>query len=264
MAAEKLCFGSFFSPSKSRANTVPGFIMAEEAFTMEEEVELLRHVDESSARWTRRRTRITKNYGPHYMYSERDTPEGRFRYTNGNIIRTPLPPFMHTLVMPIVQRNVPELHEFTPNQLHVALYRKGEDSKIRMHNDNKMGELGPYIVGMCLRSDCSMTFLHPKTGKKRIINLPRRCVYVMTGESHHDWRHGILSGDTDEDRVSFTLRDVRRLNVEDGAKITKSRHIPSERAILMQMEKDRGRREETTNALQHIRVGGGIIDEQVV
>lgn len=238
MLSNKSCLGGIFSTGKSRATSVPGLILVEQAMSSEEEKSLLEAADESSVRWARRRTRITKNYGPYYLFTERDTPHGRFRFTDGKVVHTPLPPFLYSLVLPIVRRAVPLLQDFEPNQVHIALYRKGEDGKIRMHNDNKMGELGPYIVGMCLVSDCDMTFVRPRDGRKRVVHLPRRCVYVMTGESHTEWRHGILSGQTPGDRVSFTLRDVRNLAVEGDAKVTKSSHVPSERALAMQRQKD--------------------------
>lgn len=206
--------------------------------TIFEEIALLRAVDESPAPWTRRRTRITKNYGPYYLYSERDTPDGRFRYTDGNVLHTPLPDFLYEQIMPILVRALPVLEDFHPNQFHVALYREGDDHKIRMHNDNKMGELGPFIVGMCLKGDCDMTFVRPRDNRRRVVHLPRGCVYVMSGESHFEWRHGILSGQTSGDRVSFTLREVRKLAVADGVKVTRSNHMPSQRAIKLQMEKD--------------------------
>lgn len=233
---ERSTLGSLFSPPKSKQ--VPGLILATDAITEKEEKLLLQAVDESSAPWTQRRTRLTKNYGPYYLYTERDTAEGRFRYTDGTIQHTPLPPFLFDTVLPIVRRAVPLLQAFEPNQLHVALYKAREDGKIHMHNDNKMGQLGPYIVGMCLLSDCDMTFVRPRDGKRRIVKLPRRCVYVMSGESHFEWRHGILSGDTDSDRVSFTLRDIRKLAVEEGVKVTKSSHTPKQHNIEKQRVKD--------------------------
>lgn len=236
---ELSCLGALFSSKTlSPPNSVPGLLVAEDAFTAAEELALLRAVDDSDALWTRRRTRVTKNYGPYYLYNERDTPDGRFRYTDGKVLHTPLPEFLETLVMPVVQRALPILEDFRPNQLHVALYKKGEDHKIRMHNDNKMGELGPYIVGICLKGDCDMTFVRPRDKRKRVVRLPRGCVYVMTEESHFEWRHGILSGQTQGDRVSFTLRDVRKLAVEEGVRVTKSSHAPSQRAIAMQKRKD--------------------------
>lgn len=240
MPTDKLCFSKLFSSSaSSKPSSIPGLIVRTEAFTQEEEASLLQAIQDSSEQWTARRTRLTKNYGPYYLFNERDTPNGRFRYTNGKVMYTPLPSFLSESINPILQRCIPQIaSEFTPNQLHVALYRVGEDSKIRMHNDNKMGELGPYIIGMCLSSSCDMTFVRPKDGKRRVIHLPRRCIYVMSGESHFEWRHGILSGDTSTDRISITLRDVRRLAVEDGLQVKKSNHQPSDRNIAEQRLKD--------------------------
>lgn len=236
------CFMGIFSPTKTRAApSVPGFVLVEDAVTAEEERKLLTAVDNDPAPWSRRRTRVTKNYGPYYLYTERDTAEGRFRYTDGRVLSTPLPKFMQRLVMPILHRAVPLLWDFRPNQLHVALYRPGDDAKIRMHNDNKMGQIGPYIVGICLGAGCDMTFVRPKDGRKKIVHLPRRCVYVMTGESHREWRHGILSGQTEANRVSFTLREVYQLAVEEGVQVKKSSHKPSKKSIAEQRARDASR-----------------------
>ncbi len=60
----------------------------------------------------------------------------------------------------------------------------------------------------------------------------------MSGESHRDWRHGILAGHTSANRVSITLRDVRRLNVKRGVQVHRSSHVPSLRSIKRQMERD--------------------------
>lgn len=237
MPGDYTCLGTLFSPPKA-SRQVPGLTVVENAFSASEEQALLQAVDNSSAQWTKRRTRITKNYGPYYLYTERDTPSGRFRYTDGTVRHTPLPAFLFDSVLPIVKRAVPALQTFSPNQLHVALYRTSDDAKIRMHNDNKMGELGPFIVGMCLLSGCEMTFVRPRDGKKRVVRLPRHSVYVMSEESHFEWRHGILSGDTASDRVSFTLREVRKLAVEEGVKVKKSNHSPTERSIAEQRAKD--------------------------
>ena len=242
MPTDKLCFSKLFGGSASSKVSVPGLIIRPDAFTKEDEVALLQAIQDSSEQWTTRRTRLTKNYGPYYLFNERDTPNGRFRYTNGKVMHTPLPSFLPELITPILQTCIPQISaEFNPNQLHVALYRVGDDAKIRMHNDNKMGELGPYIVGMCLSSSCDMTFIRPKDGKRKVVHLPRRSVYVMSGESHHEWRHGILSGDTSKDRISITLRDVRKLAIEDGLQVKKSNHQPSDRNIEEQRLKDERR-----------------------
>lgn len=243
------CFGALFLHCDSPRQDIPGLIVAERAISSEEELAFLCAVDASEVPWTQRRTRITKNYGPYYLYNERDTPEGRFRYTDGKILHTPLPSFLHQLILPIITRAVPQLARFTPNQFHVSLYLQSDDHKIHMHNDNKMGELGPFIVGICLKSDAYMTFVRPSDGKRKLVHLPRKCVYVMTGESHTEWRHGILTGHTKSDRVSFTLRDVRKLAVEEGVKVTKSKHMPSEIAIAKQREKDSVTSESRVQAL---------------
>lgn len=218
--------------------SVPGLYIGRNLLTPILEAELIKAIDEDSAQWTERRTRTTKNYGPYYVYAEKNTPEGRFRVTDGEVLYTPLPSFLDKIIMPLLRDNVPMLDSFEPNQVHVALYRKDKCDRIRLHNDNKMGLLGPYIVGICLGASCNMTFVRPSDGKKRVLRLPRRCVYVMSGESHTVWRHGILDGHTAANRISITLRDVKKLGVKQGVQITKSSHMPSSASIARQAERD--------------------------
>jgi hypothetical protein len=91
-----------------------------------------------------------------------------------------------------------------------------------------MGRLGPRIVGLCLRAGCKMTFVNPGDGTTRLVTLPRRCLYVMTGPAHAEWRHGIHAKHVFGSRVSITLREVRELNMVEGTTtVTKSRHAPA-------------------------------------
>lgn len=243
------------------ASSIPGFLYKSDAVSVEEELEILRAIDASNAPWTRRRTRLTKNYGPYYVFNERDTEQGRFRYTNGEILYTDLPEFLEELLIPIVRRSFPQLfNEFQPNQVHVAMY--GEGDRIRMHNDNKMGELGDWIVGVSLKGRCDMSWENPNDNKtnRKLVRVERRSIYIMSGDSHRIWRHGILNGHSQAGRVSITMRQVvGKLAVKEGFHVKKSRYQPSEEGIRRQMDKDeRKRRGETVQFMDDIRVSSNV------
>jgi len=90
-----------------------------------------------------------------------------------------------------------------------------------------MGELGDVVIGISLGSSTVMTFVHPKNGMKVRVKLPRRSAYCMSGDALNIWRHKINGRDVTRERVSITMRQVRRLylpesvnfNIDDGEEV---------------------------------------------
>lgn len=168
---------------------------------------------------------MTKNYGPHYKYSEWEEIEGghtrRMRHCDGVVHYTEIPGWLFGEVMPVLREvgGGGLLKEFEPNQVHVAKYDVRCGHRIGMHNDNRMGVLGDFIVGVCLGDRCDMVFENEDGGKRKCVGLERRCVYVMSGESHRKWKHGIAKGNTRGVRVSITLRELLEVKVEEGVKL---------------------------------------------
>lgn len=233
-----LCGGD--AGERVRHTGVPGLYVTRGLVSSIDEAALLREIDLDEQGWTERRTRLTKNYGPYYLYGERSTSEGRFRITDGRVHHTPLPAYVDELLVPLLQKRFECLHPFTPNQMHVALYRKDASDRIRMHNDCKMGTLAHAVVGISLGAPCVMTFSHPNDKRRRrLIRLPRRSAYVMTGPALRVWRHGILAGHTSANRVSLTLRQVEHLNVPRGVQVRRSSHTPSQSSIVRSYKRER-------------------------
>lgn len=227
-----------------RDTDVPGLFLARGLLSVVEEAALLSAIDADAQVWTERRTRLTKNYGPYYRYAERSTTEGRFRTTDGHVHHTPLPPYVNELLMPLLRTRfdclcADDSDAFTPNQMHVALYRKDASDRIRLHNDCKMGMLAHAVVGISLGAPCNMTFVHPEDrSHRRLVRLPRRSAYVMTGPALRVWRHGILGGHTRANRVSITLRQVLELSVPRGVNVQRSSYTPSPSSIERTRKRD--------------------------
>jgi alkylated DNA repair dioxygenase AlkB len=214
---------------------VPGLYVFRRAIPAEAEAALLRSIHNSPQPWTQRRTRASLDFGPFYKYTTVETSDARYRVTDGVVRHTPLPAFLHCEVLPLVKKacaHLAEFADFDPNQMHVASYDPGKDGRIHLHNDNKMGKLGPLIVGLCLKAGCKMTFSRPSDGKTKLVSLPRRCIYVMTGKAHREWRHGIYAHNVRRARISITLRDVRQLNITEGeVSVQRSRFPPGSDSV---------------------------------
>jgi alkylated DNA repair dioxygenase AlkB len=105
-------------------------------------------------------------------------------------------------------------HTYLPNQLIINLYDPKRNHNILPHNDCENGNLGPVIIGVNLLSDCTMIFSKPKdisgTAKQLTCNvfMPRRSVYLMTGEALRKWRHAIFTANLTAVRISLTYRQV--------------------------------------------------------
>lgn len=175
---------------------VPGLKFREDFISPREEEELLASVEgeEWSYQWQRR----TQFYGTRYLPGE--------GYKHDDLL--PLPswsdPFRQRLFdMGLVPR--------LPNQIGVNEYLPGQG--IAGHVDF----LGGSVVSLSLGSGCVMEFTRDDLSYAPWVYLPRRSIVVLTGESRHDWKHGIPRRKSDPvngksllrtRRVSITFRDV--------------------------------------------------------
>ncbi|EPY40079.1 alkylated DNA repair protein alkB like protein 4 [Angomonas deanei] len=66
---------------------------------------------------------------------------------------------------------------------------------------------GDRIVGLNLLEDCIMTFVDAE-GDALDVCLPRRCLFIMSGESRYTWMHGIRPESILNRRISMTMREL--------------------------------------------------------
>ena len=186
---------------------VPGLLLAKNMLTEAEEMALLTALDNDGGDWVVRRSRITRNYGPFYLYRDgaRDS---------SGVGHRPVPTWASGFLAHRARAAFDITDQWSVNQAHVALYRAAAKHQIRQHNDCAMGDLAHAVVGISLGAKCSMTFLHPHDRRSVVVHLPRRSAYCLTGEALSLWRHGIRAKHMRSgDRVSITLRQVDQLFV---------------------------------------------------
>lgn len=195
-----------------RKANVPGLMVAREALSDVEEAAILEALDADGTPWTKRSSRVTRNYGYFYVYRKangaKQPAERAVRYTS-------LPRWAAVFLADRVQQLFALDKDWAVNQAHVSLYRRKERHRIRPHNDCDMGDLRHAVVGISLGDAATMTFDSPD-GDRRNIKLPRRSAYAMTGDALRRWRHGIRPENVSGTRLSITLRHVARLYLDDA------------------------------------------------
>lgn len=128
----------------------------------------------------------------------------------------PMPAYATEDMLLEMRNQIPMLADFWPNSLLVQRYdprsrrhlAQEDQAQIKVHNDNNNegGTLDRIVVGVSFGHSCIMTFvLGDRTCN---VQIPPGSVYVMTGPSMTNWFHGILPGNIDGLRVSFTYRIV--------------------------------------------------------
>lgn len=118
---------------------------------------------------------------------------------------------MPLALRPILQRVSTETERLTGTQYEIAEasaleYVEKRASNIDPHIDDTW-LWGERIGGINLLEDCAMTFVN-KDGAAVEVHLPRRCYFLMSGDSRYVWMHGIRPDSVKNRRVSITLREL--------------------------------------------------------
>lgn len=201
--------------------SVPGMLVFAGALTTTAAAALLTAAatDDAAVPWVNVKTRWMKQYGPRFNFRTRlfGGPNGG---GSGARRPTPLPPYVATILLPLLRERVPGLASWAPNQLCLNRYEAGTGHAITPHNDNEGGGLRLAVAGICIGASATMTFLHAN-GAKRDVALPAGCVYVMSGDAFEVWRHAIFASNIDYRRgggarVSLTLRQVEERQALGG------------------------------------------------
>jgi alkylated DNA repair dioxygenase AlkB len=185
----------------------PGFHVFPDFVSPELEEELVCALHSSAPAWTDMGVRRFKSYGPPYSFSKRT-----FVHSQSP---TPLPAYATDRILPLVAALVPQSVYATPpappNQLVVNEYDAARESHILPHSDCENTIIEDPILGLCLAAACTMTLILPKAASangvsiKRDVFLPRRCLYVMGGDSLYLWHHGIFRNKTERGAIRYSL-----------------------------------------------------------
>eukprot|EP01089_Gocevia_fonbrunei_P013755 TRINITY_DN3595_c0_g1_i1.p1 TRINITY_DN3595_c0_g1~~TRINITY_DN3595_c0_g1_i1.p1 ORF type:complete len:204 (-),score=27.71 TRINITY_DN3595_c0_g1_i1:28-639(-) len=185
--------------------SVPGLILVKNFLTEKEEDELLAVIDAPNAPWklNRSRTRRVQMFGPLH--------DSRYTVKQGAEI-TPLPSYSPDLTKKIITFCWEHFHQFQLSKLNNDKYTElfvneyTSNDALQFHKDHT-STYGPVIIGISLL--CDGIFWFQKGSNEEQIKLPRRSMYLMTGDSRTSWNHGIHAGHlSGERRISLTFRTV--------------------------------------------------------
>ncbi|XP_062564046.1 alkylated DNA repair protein alkB homolog 8 [Armigeres subalbatus] len=187
----------------------PGLLLIPDFVDEKFEIELLESVD-----WGEMDNSLKHRRVKHFGYE--------FLYGTNNVDRTKplhrkIPSICDQLWVKLKELH-PELEWHVPEQMTVNRYEPGQG--IPPHVDTHSAFHEP-IVSLSLGSDIVMDFRNNE-GRSLNVNLPRRSLLLMTGESRLGWTHAITPRKTDtirsknglsirkrELRISFTFRKLK-------------------------------------------------------
>jgi alkylated DNA repair dioxygenase AlkB len=174
---------------------VPGLAYVADYVTKDEERELLAAIDRQPWRmeWERRRQIYGLSYG---------SARGEAR------VLGPLPSWLVPLAERVVRHGWLEgpvanvvINEYLPGQ------------GIGSHHDYP--GFGPTVVAVSLGSPCLLDLVEPDSGRKEVLDVAERSLWILGGEARTKWKHGIAHRRTDViagikrprgRRVSVTMR----------------------------------------------------------
>ena len=128
--------------------------------------------------------------GWHFTYEEQHL-SGKRCHSVPPMYQRHLPDDVYRLVNLV--RNSGLYHEMVTPDYCLGLSYPGKEasgggSEFKMHFDSRF-RWGESVVGVTLGQGCLMHFV--KGSEKVKIRIPRRSIYIMTGPSRTEWKHGI-------------------------------------------------------------------------
>ena len=140
----------------------------------------------------------------------------------------PLPDYITSLLLPKLSplfSIVQGLRTFNMTEANAIEYDKHSPNlhDLKFHMDDRVLSKN-FILNLSLKGDCKMSYKCEKlpsnqglkrvdyiVGEERKVELKRRTLQIMSGESRYNWKHGIYHEDLlDRKRVSITFRETSR------------------------------------------------------
>ena len=95
---------------------------------------------------------------------------------------------------------------FKVNECNINSYLKSAAHYLRPHFDDRALS-GPILINLSLLGQCNMTYTKASTLETTSVNLPPRCLQIVSGEARWSYLHGIKAEDIiDGQRISVTWR----------------------------------------------------------
>ena len=118
---------------------------------------------------------------------------------------------------------------FVPNECNANSYLKAKNHYLKPHYDDRALS-GPILVNLSLQGRAKMNYSKPGTNVSVSVDLPRRCVQLISGPARWEFMHSIKMEDLiDERRVSVTWRS-------SGSKVSGVLPLPTTHSIAFQLK----------------------------
>lgn len=178
--------------------TVPGLIIINDFLSQAEEEWLIEEI--YNQQWTTNRngTRRIQIYGPYF--------DRRYKLIPGKF--SEFPDFIEDLAALVKdrlkERNIPVSEKLGNHRLSTAYineYKPGQS--LQQHFDHRT-TYEEHIIGISCINAAKMCFSNGRG--QRLVDIPARSLYIMTGKSRFNFKHGIPN--TTKDRCSVTFRTV--------------------------------------------------------
>ena len=103
------------------------------------------------------------------------------------------------------------LSSFKPNECNANLYLRSENHSLSPHYDDRFLS-GPILMNLSLHGRSRMTYSKGDSDAfhdKVVVELPRRCLQLVTGDARYKYKHRIDAEDIiDDKRISITWRQA--------------------------------------------------------
>lgn len=183
---------------KASSFPFPGVFLWENFISEEEEVELVRQMDQNQ--WHLSQSgRRKQDFGPKVNFKKRKVQMGNFKG---------LPAVSQKLVVRMHQKEA--LSDFSPVEQCNLDYSPERGSAIDPHLDDTW-LWGERLVTINLLSDTTLSMSLEQDLAQEVqvaVALPRRSLVVLYGQARHTWKHAINRRDIHARRVCSTFREL--------------------------------------------------------
>jgi len=170
---------------------LPGLIIIPDWISEDDEKSIMNEIE--SQAWDTTIKRRVQHYGFRFEYSRLDVDK--------TVKPTPFPKHSQELLCR------PELAGFGFNQLTINEYIPGVG--IASHCDTHSA-FTDCIAVVSLLADITMDFISDDSSRKVHVCIPRRSLFLMTGEARYGWRHSIAARKSDRDFLTGMLKERSR------------------------------------------------------
>ena len=218
------------NPQFHEAGDIPGLWLMKEFITEEEENQLIRSIESDTNPWhhsTFNGHCLSKTYGLVTQFGRTKSEERIVRINSSSLGEVDMPQYLqfvldrfkHLIVQSFnkgLDCKLPNvLRTFIPNECNANLYLKEAGHYLTPHYDDRFLS-GPVLLNLSLCGKSVMTYTKGDSTAASdtfAIELPRRCLQIVTRNARFNFKHSIKSNDVvDAKRISVTFRQAGSSN----------------------------------------------------